>query len=82
MMRNLNLTMPTHITEALRSNMSGGKSVAQLLAEAAVPFVRMAELKARIEAAEQNLIVLDVRERDAYEKRTHPRGAAAATRPA
>ena len=28
-MRNLNLTMPTHITEALRSNMSGGKSVAQ-----------------------------------------------------
>ena len=69
MMRNLNLTMPTHITEALRSNMSGGKSVAQLLADAAaaVPFMSLAELKARIEAAEQNLIVLDVRERDAYE---------------
>ena len=69
MMRNLNLTMPTHITEALRSNMSGGKTVAQLLAEAAaaVPFMSLAELKARIEAAEQKLIVLDVRERDAYE---------------
>ena len=69
MMRNLNLTMPTHITEALRSNMSGGKTVAQLLAEAAaaVPFMSLAELKARIEAAGQNLIVLDVRERDAYE---------------
>ena len=69
MMRNLNLTMPTHITEALRSNISGGKTVAQLLAEAAaaVPFMSLAELKARIEAAEQNLIVLDVRERDAYE---------------
>jgi glyoxylase-like metal-dependent hydrolase (beta-lactamase superfamily II) len=40
MMRNLNLNMPTHVTEALRTNMSGGKTVAQLLAEAAatVPY--------------------------------------------
>src|SRR5262247_3610974 len=29
MMRNLNLTMPTHITEALRTNLSGGKTVEQ-----------------------------------------------------
>ena len=51
MMRNLSLTMPTHITEALRTNMSGGKTVAQLLAEAAasVPFMSLAELKARVE---------------------------------
>ena len=35
MMQNLNLTMPTHITEALRTNMSGGKTVAQMLSEAA-----------------------------------------------
>ena len=43
MMRSLNLSMPTHITEALRSNMSGGKTVAQLLAEAAsvVPFMSL-----------------------------------------
>lgn len=27
MMQNLNLTMPTHLTEALRTNMSGGKTV-------------------------------------------------------
>ena len=69
MMRSLNLTMPTHITEALRTNMSGGKTVASLLAEAtaAVPFMSLAELKARVEAAEDGLIVLDVRERDAYE---------------
>lgn len=69
MMRNLNLTMPTHVTEALRTNMSGGKAVAQLLAEASarVPFMSLAELKARVEAAEDDLIVLDVRERDAYE---------------
>ena len=31
MMQTLNLTMPTHITEALRTNMSGGKTVAQML---------------------------------------------------
>lgn len=70
MMRNLSLTMPTHITEALRTNMSGGKTVAQLLAEAAaiVPFMSLPELKARVEAAEDDLIVLDVRERDAYEE--------------
>ncbi|MBS0342623.1 MAG: MBL fold metallo-hydrolase [Proteobacteria bacterium] len=70
MMNHLNLTMPTHITEALRTNMSGGKTVASLLAQAAatVPFMSLAELKARVEAEEDNLIVLDVRERDAYEK--------------
>ncbi len=69
MMHNLNLTMPTHVTEALRTNMSGGKTVAQLLAEAAasVPFMALAELQTRVAAGEHDLIVLDVRERDAYE---------------
>src|SRR5215469_1002091 len=66
MMRNLNLSMPTHLTEALRTNMSGGKTVASLLADATsvVPFMSLAELKSRVEAAEDDLIVLDVRERD------------------
>jgi glyoxylase-like metal-dependent hydrolase (beta-lactamase superfamily II)/rhodanese-related sulfurtransferase len=69
MMRNLNLAMPTHVTEALRTNMSGGKTVAQLLAEAAasVPFMSLAELRARVDSGLGGLIVLDVRERDAYE---------------
>ena len=69
MMKNLDLSMPTHLTEALRTNMSGGKAVAQLLAEAAasVPFMSLAELKARVDAADGDPIVLDVRERDAYE---------------
>jgi glyoxylase-like metal-dependent hydrolase (beta-lactamase superfamily II) len=31
MMQNLDLSAPTHLTEALRTNMSGGKTVAQLL---------------------------------------------------
>jgi glyoxylase-like metal-dependent hydrolase (beta-lactamase superfamily II)/rhodanese-related sulfurtransferase len=68
MMRNLNLSMPTHLTEALRTNLSGGKTVAQLLAEAAavVPFMSLEELRARTEAHDDELVILDVRERDAY----------------
>ena len=75
MMRSLSLSMPTHITEALRTNMSGGKTVAQLLAEAAasVPFMSLAELKTRIEGSENDLIVLDVREREAYDAGHIPR---------
>jgi glyoxylase-like metal-dependent hydrolase (beta-lactamase superfamily II)/rhodanese-related sulfurtransferase len=69
MMSTLNLTMPTHITEALRTNMSGGKTVAQMLAEAAaiVPFMSLAELNESVESMKTELIVLDVRERDAFE---------------
>jgi glyoxylase-like metal-dependent hydrolase (beta-lactamase superfamily II)/rhodanese-related sulfurtransferase len=69
MMHSLNLTMPTHVTEALRTNMSGGKTVAQMLSDAAasVPFMSLAELKATIESRRGGLVVLDVRERDAYE---------------
>lgn len=70
MMRNLDLSMPTHITEALRTNMSGGKTVAQMLAEAeaAVPFMSLAELKSRTESSAHEMIILDVRERDAFEQ--------------
>lgn len=76
MMQNLNLTMPTHITEALRTNMSGGKTVAQMLSEAAatVPFMSLAELKGYVESGGNDLTVLDVRERDAFEQ-SHIPGA-------
>jgi len=69
LMGNLNLGMPTHLTEALRTNMSGGKTVAQMLAEAAalVPFMSMSELKRRLDAGAEGLVVLDVRERDAFD---------------
>jgi glyoxylase-like metal-dependent hydrolase (beta-lactamase superfamily II)/rhodanese-related sulfurtransferase len=69
MMQNLNLTMPTHVTEALRTNMSGGKTVSQMLSEAAamVPFMSLAELKTCVESRKEDLILLDVRERDAFE---------------
>jgi glyoxylase-like metal-dependent hydrolase (beta-lactamase superfamily II)/rhodanese-related sulfurtransferase len=69
-MRRLNLSMPTHLTEALRTNMSGGKTVAQMLSDAAerVPFMSLEELQHRLSAGANDLIVLDVRERDAYEQ--------------
>jgi hypothetical protein len=76
MTRGLNLTMPTHITEALRVNMSGGKSVARLLNEAAarVPFMSLADLKSYLERGAAPLLILDVREREASE-RSHIPGA-------
>jgi glyoxylase-like metal-dependent hydrolase (beta-lactamase superfamily II)/rhodanese-related sulfurtransferase len=68
MMNQLNLEAPTHLTEALRTNMSGGKTVAQLLSEASaqVPFVSMAELAERVGRNDLGLILLDVREKDAF----------------
>ncbi|HJW42538.1 MAG TPA: rhodanese-like domain-containing protein [Rhizomicrobium sp.] len=68
MMRGLNLSAPTHLTEALRVNMSGGTSVTQLLARASasVPFVSMAELNAQVARRSNDLVVLDVREKDAF----------------
>ena len=68
MMQQLNLTAPTHLTEALRTNMTGGKTVGQLLEEASskTAFVSLAELNARIARRNGGLVVLDVRERDAY----------------
>ena len=69
MMKQLNLAAPTHLTEALRTNMTGGKTVAQLLSEAAakVPFMSLAELNLRVANSRASLVVLDVREKDAFE---------------
>jgi len=69
MMEKLDLAAPTHLTEALRVNLSGGKSVAQLLAEAGekVPFMSLAELKDRLGGNSRDLVVLDLRERDAFQ---------------
>jgi glyoxylase-like metal-dependent hydrolase (beta-lactamase superfamily II) len=69
MMNALNLAAPTHLTEALRTNISGGQPIAQVLAEASasVPFMALAELNRRLEAKPNDLMVLDVREKDAFE---------------
>jgi glyoxylase-like metal-dependent hydrolase (beta-lactamase superfamily II)/rhodanese-related sulfurtransferase len=68
-MRALSLEMPQHLTEALRTNRTGGKTVAQLLDEAAsrISFMAMEEVVQRVSAGDRSLVILDVRERDAYD---------------
>ena len=70
LMHALNLKMPTHLTEALRTNRSGGKSIAQLIATAAagIAFMSIDELRHHLNNDAQDLIILDVRERDAFAK--------------
>jgi rhodanese-related sulfurtransferase len=69
LMRSLDIAMPDHLTEALRTNRTGGKTVQQLIAEAAreVPFMGMEEVLARIGRGQRDLVLLDVRERDAFD---------------
>jgi len=69
MMRCLNLSAPDHMTAALRANMCGGKTVEQLLGEAAakVPFMAMDELRDRLARRDNDLVVLDVRERASFD---------------
>jgi glyoxylase-like metal-dependent hydrolase (beta-lactamase superfamily II) len=69
LMRGLDLTMPAHLTEALRTNRNGGKTVTQLLAEAAreIAFMTMDEVRARIERGAADIVLLDVREKDAFD---------------
>jgi rhodanese-related sulfurtransferase len=54
---------------ALRTNMSGVKTVTQMLAEAGatVPFMAFGELKTRLDTRANDLVVLDVREKAAYD---------------
>jgi rhodanese-related sulfurtransferase len=70
LMRGLDLKMPDHLTEALRTNCSGGKTVAQLIAEASreVAFMSMEEVAGRLERGSHDLVLLDVREKDAFER--------------
>jgi glyoxylase-like metal-dependent hydrolase (beta-lactamase superfamily II) len=65
LMRSLDIAMPDHLTEALRTNRTGGKTVKQLIAEAAreVAFMGMDEVLARM----RDLVLVDVRERDAFD---------------
>jgi glyoxylase-like metal-dependent hydrolase (beta-lactamase superfamily II) len=68
MMRNLSMAMPDHLTEALRTNQTGGRTVSQIIQEAAerISFMTMAELRRRIDSGEPGVHILDVREADAY----------------
>ena len=68
LMDNLNLKAPDHLTEALRVDCSGGRSVAQLIAEAAdhIAFMPIDEVQRRIADPAGELVVLDVREAESF----------------
>ncbi|MEH6551559.1 MAG: rhodanese-like domain-containing protein [Pseudomonadales bacterium] len=67
-MRALDIRMPDHLSEAIRTNISGGKTVDQLIHEAAssVSFMSMHEVKRRIDSGETDITILDVREKEAF----------------
>lgn len=68
MVNSLNLEMPEHLTEALRTNRTGGKTVSQLIHDAAqsIAFMGLDELRRRVNAQDAELVVLDVREAEAF----------------
>ncbi|MFQ5488636.1 MAG: rhodanese-like domain-containing protein [Gammaproteobacteria bacterium] len=68
-MQALDLDMPKHLTEALRTNRSGGKTVSQLISDATkkVSFMSLAEVNRRLNGNEGSIKLLDVREWEAYE---------------
>ena len=63
-----NLELPRHVTEALRTNSSAGKPVAQLIQDAArkVSFMPIPELRRRLASPRPDLAILDVRESTAF----------------
>ncbi|MEH6577841.1 MAG: MBL fold metallo-hydrolase [Amphritea sp.] len=67
-MNSLDLDMPTHLTEALRTNLSGGKTVSQMIAEAAekILFMSQDEVLRRSREPSPDILVLDVRESEAF----------------
>jgi glyoxylase-like metal-dependent hydrolase (beta-lactamase superfamily II)/rhodanese-related sulfurtransferase len=74
LMRGLDLAMPKHLTEALRTNRSGGMTVRELIANAArqVPFMAIADVLRLVQQRQESpqapssLLILDVREREAF----------------
>lgn len=68
LMKKLDIDAPTHLTEALRTNRSGGHTVSQLIADAKekVPFMSMAEVHRRLGSNRGDMVLLDVREKDAF----------------
>ncbi len=67
-MQTLTLRDPDHLSEALRTNLSGGKTVEQMIASAAqsVPFMSLEEVNRRSQLPDPGITILDVREREAF----------------
>jgi len=76
MMQSLSLTLPEHLSEALRTNLSGCKTVEQMISAAAqrISFMSQEEVLRRIGSDNPGITLLDVREYDSYQ-RSHIPGA-------
>lgn len=76
LMNKLNLSQPTHLTEALRVNVTGGATVSELLSDAALGmvFVSQKQMAQRLSSGNNEMIVLDVRETTSFEQ-SHIPGA-------
>jgi len=70
MMDQLNLPAPVHLTEALRVNMSGAKTVSQMVDEAStlIAFISVEDLRVRLALDDPGCAILDVREKTAYQE--------------
>ncbi|MGH7284035.1 MAG: MBL fold metallo-hydrolase [Polyangiaceae bacterium] len=68
LMHGLDLAAPRHLTEALRTNRYGGKTVAQLIADASgsIPFMSMTDALDCVKRGDTAISFLDVREREAF----------------
>ena len=68
MMQSLSLSMPEHLSEALRTNLTGSKTVEQMIGEAAqrVSFMSQEEVLRRIQSDDPGITVLDVRESESF----------------
>jgi rhodanese-related sulfurtransferase len=68
LMQSLDIAMPQHLTEALRTNRTGGKTVKQMIGEATreIAFMSMGEVRHRIERGDAELLLLDVREHEVF----------------
>jgi glyoxylase-like metal-dependent hydrolase (beta-lactamase superfamily II)/rhodanese-related sulfurtransferase len=75
LMRGLDLAMPQHLTEALRTNRTGGKTVKQMIAEAgrAISFMSLEEVRGHVDRATPDLLLLDVRDGESFRAGHLPR---------
>ncbi|ABV38377.1 beta-lactamase-like protein [Shewanella sediminis HAW-EB3] len=69
-MRAIDLKMPTQLTESLRTNLSGGKTVEQFIsdAERKISFVSLEQVLRYSQSIAPKFVIVDVRERDAFDK--------------
>ncbi|WP_082930802.1 MBL fold metallo-hydrolase [Shewanella woodyi] len=69
-MKTLNLKMPNHLTESLRTNLNGGKTLTQLLSDAGnqITFISQEQVFNTKNCNHNSLLLIDVREREDFDQ--------------